>query len=248
MLTTKTLDTTWLSNSWLIADRKGGHAALIDAGGPPEGILAAIKEWDVTLDAVLCTHHHIDHVQHKETYRSRFGCPVCAHRAEAQWMPDLDRKLEDGEELKVGDLTIRALLVPGHTVGQLSFLVDEKAVFTGDTLFRGSIGGTIAPGHTNFEDLKRSLLDVLLQLPSDTDVYPGHCDPTTIGRERAENPFLVALTSGTVPLGQACSAMGRPAELYLRSEDYDGGSKCWVRFADDGSQAIVPGSLVHEDD
>jgi glyoxylase-like metal-dependent hydrolase (beta-lactamase superfamily II) len=229
----------------LIADREGGHAALIDAGGPTKGILEALDVWNVTLDAVLCTHHHIDHVQHKETYRSRFGCPICAHRAEARWMPDLDRKLEDGEEIQIGDLTIRALLVPGHTAGQLSFLVDEKAVFTGDTLFKGSIGGTVAPGHSTFEDLKRSLLDVLLRLPAETKVYPGHCDPTTIARERAENPFLVALSAGVTPAGRSCMAMGRPAELLLRAEDYAGGSKCWVRFVDDRSQAIVPGSQVH---
>lgn len=246
MIWHKTLDPKYLSNSWLIADREGGHAALIDGGGPPEGILERIKAWNVKLTHVLCTHHHIDHVQHNDVYTEQFGCPVCAHRSEVDWMPGSAESLEDGDEIQVGELNIRTLHVPGHTVGQLSFLVDEKAVFTGDTLFKGSIGGTVGPGHADFDALEHSLMNVLFKLPKDTEVYPGHCDPTTIAHEAANNPFIVALSKAKRPKGRACEAMGRPALLRLRAEDYDGGSKCWVRFEDDGTEAVVPGSRVFE--
>lgn len=238
-----TRDPRWLSNSWLVADRPGGHAVLIDTGGPLRPIVQRIEELGVTLSHVLCTHHHPDHVLHNDDYRRQYGCPVCGHRAERELFGDLDHELDDGDELRSGDLHVRALHVPGHTLGQLAFLIDEREVFTGDTLFRGTIGGTRGRGHTTYDDIRHSILDVLLRLPADTVVRPGHMEATTIGREAAENPFVRFWRGLDAPLDAPCEAFGTPGRLLVEARDYDGGSKCVVAF-DDGSTDVVPGSRV----
>jgi glyoxylase-like metal-dependent hydrolase (beta-lactamase superfamily II) len=242
----RSMSKAWLSNSYLVADRPGGHAVVIDTGAPMEPIASAIEELRLTLTHVLCTHHHLDHVAHNPAYSARFGCPVCAHSGEAEWLSDLDRILSDGEEVHAGDLVVRALHIPGHTRGQLAFVVNGACVFTGDTLFRGSVGGTRANGHTTFEDLQRSILDVLMALPKRTLVYPGHAGGTTIGEEWENNPFVRAWRGLDRSRPRRCSALGRPAELLLRARDYDAGTKCWVRWDDSGELAIVPGSSVED--
>jgi len=246
MIIEKTMSEGWLSNSWLVADRAGGHAVLIDTGGPMEPLVRRIEELRVTLTHVLCTHHHIDHVQHNDAWRSRFDCPVCGHASERQLFGGLDVELADGDELVSGGLHIRALHTPGHTRGMLAFLVNERCVFTGDTLFRGTVGGTRAPGHTTFDDLRRSIMEVLMRLPPSTTVHPGHTDPTTIGEEWERNPFIRLWRGVERPTERPCLAFGQPATLLLRARDYDGGSKCWVRFDEGNALEVVPGSQVHE--
>jgi glyoxylase-like metal-dependent hydrolase (beta-lactamase superfamily II) len=244
ILVTKTMSPGWLSNTYLVADRPGGHGVLVDTGGPSEPILQKIKELGLTITHVLCTHHHQDHVAFNSLYKTRLGCPICGHHQESALFGDLDQELSDGDEIRSGDLHIRALHIPGHTLGQLAFLVNETQVFTGDTLFRGSVGGTRAPGHTTFEDLRHSIMDVLMRLPEQTVVHPGHTEPSTIGQEWQDNPFIRAWRGLDPKVDKDCVAMGRPATLLLRARDYDGGSKCWVRFGDGGEEAVVPGSQV----
>ena len=157
---------------------------------------------------------------------------------------DLDVQLKDGDEITTGDLTIRAVHVPGHTLGQLSFLVNEQRIFTGDTLFRRTIGGTRAPGHTTFEDIQHSIMEVLMRLPKQTLVHPGHTDPTTIEEEWEQNPFIRVWRGVDSPLEKPCTAFGQPATLLLEATDYDGGTKCWVRFDEGNKLDIVPGSQV----
>ena len=96
MIIEKTMSDGWLSNTYLVADKPGGHAVLIDTGGPTEPILAqCIEEQRLTLSHVLCTHHHIDHVQHNAEYKSRFGCPICGHtKKERSMFGELDVELE----------------------------------------------------------------------------------------------------------------------------------------------------------
>ncbi len=244
MIITRTMNDDYLSNTWLVGDREGGHAVLIDSGGPTGPILEAIEQNRLTLTHVLCTHHHIDHVQFNDEYTSRFGCRVCGHRAETELFGGLDVALDDGDELVTGGLHVRALHVPGHTVGQLSFLLNEKRVFTGDTLFKGSIGGTMAPGHTTFEDIRNSLMDVLMRLPKEMPVHPGHMEETTIGHEWETNAFIRAFRGADTVTERRCTAFGRPATLLLDAPDYDGGRKCWVRFDEGNRLDIVPGSQV----
>lgn len=234
----------WLSNTWLIADRPGGHGVVIDTGGPPEPIWKRIEEERITVTHVLCTHHHPDHVEHNDAYRARYGCPVCGHHAEASLFGDLQTELQGDEVIQSGDLSIRALHIPGHTLGQLAFLVDEEDLFTGDTLFRGSVGGTRGSGHTTFEDLRHSIVEVLMAMPHRTRVHPGHVESTTLEREWSDNPFLRAWRGLESPGDDPVRAFGQAARLRLRAPDYDGGTKCWVEFEDSGEDAVVPGSRV----
>ena len=174
--------------------------------------------------------------------------------------------IEAGETLRFGNLEVRPLSTPGHTAGMLSFLVadvastfpgarpgsgsgpggfqgGEAVVFTGDTLFKDSVGGVRAPGHTTYTDLRDSIMGTLMELPAETIVYPGHTDATSVGREWEQNAFI-RVWRGLDPEGaEPCTALGEPATLILLGDDYDGGKKAWVRWPD-GKDDIVPGSRV----
>jgi glyoxylase-like metal-dependent hydrolase (beta-lactamase superfamily II) len=248
MIVERTMSEGWLSNSYLVADEPGGQAVLIDTGGPIDPLLRKIEALRLTVSHVLCTHHHVDHVQHNAAYQARFGCPVGGHAAESSLFGGLDVELQDGDELSIGQLPIRALHVPGHTLGQLAYVVGEERVFTGDTLFRRTVGGTRGPGHTTFEEIRDSIMDKLMRLPHEMVVHPGHSDATIIGEEWSENPFVRIWRGLDDPVEVRCRALGQPATLLLRAGDYDGGTKCWVRFDDGGRLDIVAGSQVHEVD
>ncbi len=247
MIIERSLHPQWLSNTWLVADRPGGHAILVDTGAPVEPILRAVENLGVTVTHALCTHHHFDHVAHSGLYRDRLGCLVCGHMREKELFGALDVELTGGQVIATGDLSVRCLHIPGHTLGQLAFVVNERCVFTGDTLFKGSVGGTRAPGHTTFQDLKRSIIERLMSLPREMDVYPGHAEQTTIGAEWERNPFIRLWRKLDQPGSARCVAGTRPATLLLRARDYDGGTKCQVRF-DDGEEQVLPGSIVRDAD
>jgi hydroxyacylglutathione hydrolase len=234
----------WLSNSYLVGDREGGHGVLIDSGGPADPLLEAIERHGLTVDQLLLTHHHQDHVAENPVYKERLGVEILAHPLEAERLPDVDRTIEPNQELEVGDLRIRAIHTPGHTDGMLNFLVDESDVFTGDTLFKGSVGGVKAPGSTSFGDIKHSIMDVLLALPDSTRVHPGHTDPTTIGDERDQNAFIRVWRGEAPESDERCTVWEQPATLVLFAPDYDGGHKAWVRWDESGEDDIVPGSQV----
>jgi glyoxylase-like metal-dependent hydrolase (beta-lactamase superfamily II) len=237
------MNDTWLSNSWLVADRSGGSAVIIDTGGPSEPILGKISDLGLRPTHVLCTHHHVDHTSGNDRFRSRFAVPVGGHIAEKEWFGDLDLQLQHGDLVESGSLSIRVIHTPGHTVGQVSYLVNDTALFSGDTLFRGSVGGTTGPGHTTFEDLRRSIMERLMTLDHDVTVHPGHTDTTGIGEEWENNRFIRLWRGIDRPEETGCTAFGKPAILMLRARDYDGGSKCQVRY-ENGEIAVVPGSAV----
>jgi hydroxyacylglutathione hydrolase len=131
----------------------------------------------------------------------------------------------------------------GTSTGPGGFTGGEAVVFTGDTLFKGSVGGVRAPGHTTYTDLRDSIMGTLMELPAGTVIHPGHADPTTVTREWEQNGFI-RIWRGLDPQGSdACLALGEPATLVLLGEDYDGGKKAWVRWGD-GKDDIVPGSRV----
>jgi len=147
-----------------------------------------------------------------------------------------------GDTVRVGNLEITALHTPGHTSGMLSLLV-EGNVFTGDTLFKNSVGGVRAPGHTSYADLRHSIMDVLLALEPQTVIRPGHTDPTTVADELENNRFVRVWRGLDEEGTEQCTALGEPATLVLLGDDYDGGHKAWVRWPD-GRDDIVPGSKV----
>lgn len=238
----------WLSNTYLVADELGSQAVMIDAGGPVEPLIRVLERMRFVLTHVLLTHHHHDHVSALAQVRER--CPdaeVLIHPAEREAVPDATGTMSPGEMVLSGALEIEPIHTPGHTAGMLSLLVSGTDVFTGDTLFRRSVGGVRAPGHTTYQDLRASIMDRLLRLPPQTRIHPGHTDPTTVADELEHNPF-VRIWRGLDSEGEEpCTALGRPATLILFAEDYDGGHKAWVRW-DDGSDDIVPGSQVQRDD
>ncbi len=234
----------WLSNTYLVADEEGGKGVIVDSGGPSEPILEVVERHGVEVGELLLTHHHHDHVAENHVYKERLGVEILAHPLEAEHLLDVDRTIEPGEKLAAGGLEIEPLHTPGHTAGMLNFLVNGEDVFTGDTLFRGSVGGVRAPGATGYEDLKRSILDVLMKLPPETRVHPGHTESTTVGEEWEQNAFI-RLWRGLDEEGEErCKVGEEEATLVLFAPDYDGGHKAWVRWDDSGKDDIVPGSAV----
>ena len=107
-------------------------------------------------------------------------------------------------------------------------------VFTGDTLFRGSVGGVRAPGHTTYSDLKTSIMETLLTLPAQTRIHPGHTEPTTVADELENNRSYGSGAGSTRRTIAPAAALGEPATLILLGDDYDGGHKAWVRWPDGG--------------
>lgn len=237
----------------------GGACAFVDAGAPAAEMTAAAARHGMTPAAILLTHHHWDHVQELEELIDRVGrVDVLVHADERDGVERLVQgvtgTIEDRETLRIGpELVLKAIAIPGHTSGMLGF-VGHGQVFTGDTLFRHSVGGVRAPGASGFEDLRHSVMDVLLELPEETVVRPGHAGPTTIRHEAEHNPF-VRIWDGTDPEGSEDVLVRLPGdgedaddvehevELILEAPDYDGGTKAWVRWPD-GSDDLVPGSRV----
>jgi hydroxyacylglutathione hydrolase len=237
----------YLSNTYLVCDHQGGSAVVVDAGGPLEPVFAAAERLGVEPSLVLLTHHHHDHVSELGGLAARWpSLPVLISPLERDLVGAATGTIDSGERLTPGELVIRPLQTPGHTRGMLSFLIEHRgsaSVFTGDTLFRDSVGGVRAPGHTTYQALKDSIMGTLMELDSDTEIYPGHAGSTTVGREWEHNPFIRIWRGLDREGSQSCIALGEPATLVLLGPDYDGGHKAWVRWAD-GSDDIVPGSQV----
>ena len=244
MIVERSMHPDWLSNTYLVAAGPGGDGFLVDAGGPVRPLLDAAERDGITVTHVLLTHHHHDHVAELAAVLDRFpDAAVLIHPSERELVDGATGDLEPGAELEIGGLKVEALHTPGHTRGMLSLVVDGSDVFTGDTLFKNSVGGVRAPGSTSYADLKHSVMEVLLTLPPETTIRPGHTEPTTVAEELESNRF-VRIWRGLDPEGaESCTALGEPATLVLLGDDYDGGHKAWVRWPD-GSDDIVPGSKV----
>ena len=246
MIIERSMSDPWLSNTYLVTDEQGSQAVMIDAGGPVAPLLDVLSRMRFELTHVLLTHHHHDHVAELGEVLARHpGTPVLIHAAERDQVPQATGTLEPGQAIHAGALEIVPLHTPGHTAGMISLLINGTDVFTGDTLFRGSVGGVRAPGHTTYADLRYSIMETLLTLPAQTRIHPGHTEPTTVAEELEHNRF-VRIWRGLDPEGDTpCTALGEPATLILLGDDYDGGHKAWVRWPD-GSDDIVPGSRVEQ--
>jgi len=245
MIIERTENPQWLSNAYLVADEAGGKGVLIDGNDDLGPLLDRAERDGIEITHILITHPHLDHVAGLAEAQAKLGgVPMVASaEAAAELDEEIAETLADGETLSTGDLTIEAISTPGHATGHLAFLVNGSDVFTADVLFKGTVGGTMAPGASGFADLKASVLH-LLELHPETAVHPGHREPTTIGAERQSNPF-VRIWNGEEETGEEqVTVWSRPATLKLWAPDYDGGNKAWIVFADDGMEAIVGGSQV----
>jgi hydroxyacylglutathione hydrolase len=245
LIVERTENPQWLSNAYLVADEASGKGILIDGNDDIGPLLERAEREGIEITHVLVTHPHLDHVAGLAEARERLGGPplVASPEAAAELEEDVAQTLTDGEKLASGGLEIEAISTPGHATGHLAFLVNGSDVFTADVLFKGTVGGTMAPGASGFADLRASVMR-LMELAPDTRVHPGHREPTTIGEEWEENPF-VRVWRGLDQTGdEDCTVWGRPASLKLWAPDYDGGNKAWIVFGDDGLEAIVGGSQV----
>jgi hydroxyacylglutathione hydrolase len=245
MIVERTENPQWLSNAYLVADGPGGKGVLIDGNDELGPLLERAEREGIEITHILVTHPHLDHVAGlAEAGEKLGGVPMVAHaEAAAEIEGEISETIADGGTLSTGDLEIEAISTPGHAAGHVAFLVNGSDVFTADVLFKGTVGGTMAPGASGFEDLKGSVMK-LMELPAETVVHPGHREPTTIGEELEGNPF-VRIWSGADETGaEEVTVWGRPATLKLWAPDYDGGNKAWIVFADDGTEAIVGGSQV----
>ena len=181
-------------------------SAVIDPGGDPAAILAALEELNATASLILLTHFHFDHIMAVPEILRATGAPLAIHEAEAELLADppplfrfarpdappliAKRLLHDRDVVTIGDVTLQVLHTPGHSPGGVSFYsATGGVVFCGDVLFAEGIGRTEFPGSSP-EELVRSIRERLFTLPDDTVVYPGHGPSTTIGHERRFNPWV----------------------------------------------------------
>jgi hydroxyacylglutathione hydrolase len=216
VLIERSIDPGWLSNAYLVADEVGGAAVFVDSGAPMDSLLEAARSWNVQPRHVLRTHADQDHVAHE----AELGVEVVTG------------------PLEVGGLRVEALATPGHSDDHVAFVVNDELCFSGDILFKDAVGGG-----QDVPAIRRSVMDVLMKLPHETRVLPGHTDETTIGREWEDNPF-VRVWRGLDPEGdEPCTVGGEEATIIIWSPDYDGKGKALVRFTD-GREAIVGGSRV----
>ncbi len=195
------------TNCYLVKNDETRECVIIDPGDNADGIKAKINEAGATPKAILLTHGHFDHIMAvPELEKAYPGIPVYAYTAERVLLEDAKineskgfkrptvindvHYLEDGQELELLGVSWRVISTPGHTVGSCCYYIEEAGVlFSGDTLFDGDCGRTdLATGDT--AAIIHSIKDVLMKLPDDTQVLPGHETFTTIGRERVQNSVM----------------------------------------------------------
>ena len=240
----------FLSNAYFVCDEPGGSGVMIDSNGVTDPLAERAEREGTDVTHLLLTHHHWDHVLEMEKLAERFGVPILAHPKTAEL---LDGKVtdtfEDGAVIESGALRIQVMHTPGHCADHCALRIDDTDVLTADVLFAGTVGGTRAPGATGFADLKASVMEKLMELRPETRIHPGHRQPSTIGTEWEENPFIRVWRglepegSEPVSIGPADADEREDATLVLWAPDYDGGNKAWVRFGS-GEDAIVGGSQV----
>lgn len=204
----KVTTSAFLQNCWLVWDPASRDAVVVDPGEGSEEILAAIAARGLNVHGIWLTHAHIDHVLGLTAVREATGAPVWLHPEDRRWydaLPEQGRffgvsgltpldppehDLSEGDHVEVGPWRFLVRHAPGHAPGHVAFLGNGLAI-SGDLLFEDSIGRTDLAGG-NADTLLESIDRVLLSLPDDTRVLPGHGEETTVGRERRHNPFLRA--------------------------------------------------------
>lgn len=197
-------------NCFLVRREGSGSGLIVDPGEEPDKILAAANEMGAKVDAILLTHCHFDHIGAVSPVATITGAPVYCPEIEVPILADItsfvlpgfgpyesyqaDETVKGGETLELAGLTIDVISTPGHSPGHVTYsLRGEEAIFSGDVLFQNSVGRVDLPGGDG-PTLLRSIRTLLETHSPETGVYPGHMGVTTLGAERATNPFLVELT------------------------------------------------------
>jgi glyoxylase-like metal-dependent hydrolase (beta-lactamase superfamily II) len=197
-------------NCFLLRREGSGRGLIVDPGDEPDRVLAAVDQMGIKVEAILVTHCHFDHIGAVAPVATITGAPVYCPELEKPVLADImsyvpyagigpfesyeaDETMSGGETLELAGLTIDVIFTPGHSPGHVTYVIrDEEAMFSGDVLFKGSVGRVDLPGGDG-PTLLRSIRELLESYPPETGVYPGHMDVTTLGVERATNPFLAEL-------------------------------------------------------
>ncbi len=195
------------ANTYLAVDEKTNEGFIVDPGGYNKVLTKEVRDNDVKIKYIILTHGHSDHICGVNEHKAEFpDAKIVAYKDEEAMLenPNLNQSpgfgvpystkadilVSDGDELKVGDVTLKFIHTPGHTEGGMCIYVKEaKALFSGDTLFRQSIGRTDFPGGS-YKEIMDSIRKKLFLLPDDTNVFPGHMGMTSIGFEKENNPFV----------------------------------------------------------
>jgi len=197
-------------NAYVVYREGDGQCLVIDPGLEPERILRQMDEKRLTPAAILNTHGHSDHIAGNEALKRRWPqCPLVIGEAEAEKLADPQQNLSamfgfslvspppevtvrDGQVYSAAGVEVRVLAIPGHSAGHVVYVIDDRdppAVFVGDVIFSGGIGRTDFPDG-DFQALAEGIRQKLYRLPDDTELFPGHGPPTTVGREKEHNPFV----------------------------------------------------------
>ncbi|VYU06689.1 MBL fold metallo-hydrolase [Clostridium paraputrificum] len=186
------------ANCYIVMDEKTKDAVVLDPGGDGEMLERAIKDIGANVKGILLTHGHMDHVGGVEYLSDKLNAPFYISKIDEEYMEkdnyvfgsirNANGYLEDGNDLSFGSLNIKVIATPGHTKGGLCFLIEDK-LFTGDTLFQGSIGRTDFIGGS-FPEIINSIKTKLLPLGDEIEVYPGHGPKSSIGYEKGYNMYL----------------------------------------------------------
>jgi len=197
-------------NCFLLRREGSGRGLIVDPGEDPDKILAAVTEMGVKVEAILLTHCHFDHIGAVSPVATITGAPVYCPELEAPVLADImsyvpvpgfgpyesyeaDETVKGGETLELAGVTLDVIATPGHSPGHVTYSVrGEGAIFSGDVLFQGSVGRVDLPGGDG-PTLLRSIRALVESHSPETGVYPGHMGVTTLGAERASNPFLAEL-------------------------------------------------------
>lgn len=193
-------------NCYIVGDSDTKEAIVIDPGDQPDDILAAAERHGLKLVAAVATHAHFDHVLGAEAIRAKTGIPFYLHVDDIPMLqsmqqrglqflgielpppPEVDVNYSEGDELTAGSVKLQVVHTPGHSPGSVSLIAPDEAIFSGDTLFAGSVGRTDLPGGDQELEF-RSIREKLFKA-GDLPVFPGHGPPTSIDREKLTNPFV----------------------------------------------------------
>jgi hydroxyacylglutathione hydrolase len=198
-------------NCYLLRQDDSDRALIVDPGDEADRIMVPVRSMGLTVEAILITHCHFDHIGAVAPIAHETGAPVYCPEIEVpvlanimDWVPgpfgpfesyDADETLTGGETLELAGFELEVISTPGHSPGHVTYSVQgEEAIFSGDVLFQGSVGRTDLPGG-DWGTLLESIRTLVDRHSAETTVYPGHMGLTTLGAERASNPFLAELAS-----------------------------------------------------